>query len=393
MSRHRFLYLSLVVLLSYLGLSAQERQVLCRVVETNVRAEAKEEFPDSKAGEADWTFEGNRVVRIAVHFIHDSNSTLNMTTNFSPVAIGDTISGYEYCDKIMSTLNNMLRHNNPMNLPIGNDTQVLPTRYRFVLAGVYFHTTNDKNASFSNLVSNHKGELINIIVYPFDPKSLDDFKLMKAPILTGNASMTGDFRYVQIFRAYDRYLFDIDEELKGHQVWCYDSTAWLFAHEIGHSLGLHHTFLTPLGIPDSNGYYDDYCADTPTYLESVEACETDDIVRWAPKFGECCTNNLMDYAGYMVLTPDQINRIHFGLQGITKSYLNSSYRTSSTAVSKSGPYNSFVTKQAILPKTEDVTISEGENLYINADQTNILGSLTILLGGELVIQSSKVSVL
>lgn len=117
MSRHRFLYLSLVVLLSYLGLSAQERQVLCRVVETNVRAEAGEEFPDSKAGEADWTFEGNRVVRIAVHFIHDSNSTLNMTTNFSPVAIGDTISGYEYCDKIMSTLNNMLRHNNPMNLP------------------------------------------------------------------------------------------------------------------------------------------------------------------------------------------------------------------------------------------------------------------------------------
>ncbi|WP_299369878.1 hypothetical protein, partial [uncultured Porphyromonas sp.] len=94
-----------------------------------------------------------------------------------------------------------------------------------------------------------------------------------------------------------------------------------------------------------------------------------------------------------VLTPDQINRIHFGLQGITKSYLNSSYRTSSTTVSKSGSYNSFVTKQAILPKTEDVTISEGENLYINADQTNILGSLTILLGGELVIQSSKVSVL
>ena len=35
MSRHRFLYLSLVVLLSYLGLSAQERQVLCRVFETD----------------------------------------------------------------------------------------------------------------------------------------------------------------------------------------------------------------------------------------------------------------------------------------------------------------------------------------------------------------------
>ncbi len=224
------------------------------------------------------------------------------------------------------------------------------------------------------------GEVINVY---FEPSYKADTTLV------GSANMAGEYRSVTIRSVYNRYLSDSIKEKEGEPVWGIYVASWLVAHEIGHSLGLHHTLLTPSGLPDKKNEYDDYCSDTPTYGETVQACGTSRVHYWNPDDGDCCTNNMMDYAGCIVLTPEQINRIHYGFQTETKSYMNSSFRNASAAIRDEAPHNAVIAKKVNLERERTITVSEGESLVVNAEEVNLFGSLSVEKGGVFIVQTSK----
>ncbi|GAD05230.1 hypothetical protein PORCRE_930 [Porphyromonas crevioricanis JCM 15906] len=342
-------------------------------------------FPDALAGQADMSFVGNREIRVVFHFVNSISSPT--PKNFRAVAPPGEIDGYEYSRRILALANT--GDNATMNLPLGNQTPVLPPRYRLVLSGVYFHEEDNPDGGFFGKYDVCSGEVVNVYFVPRKGKNNR----------TGVANMEGPYRRAHIYGAYERYASDLPFEQMGEKVYGYAVYAWALMHEVGHNLGLHHTVLYSGGQkpPKFDQYgnvieIEDYCEDTPTWREVVQSCDTIGLDKWAPPFGSCATNNMMDYNGFFVLTPEQINRIHYGLQTITKSYLTTSFKTEHKEFgSTDGPSNTVVSKKITIPRGASISVGKGENLILNAREVEINGAIDIGEGGWFEIQPSPIS--
>ncbi len=217
----------------------------------------------------------------------------------------------QYVKDWIREANKHLSKNSEMNLPVGNNTPLLPTNYRYVLAadpsipgdeGVYFHNDDElcyfvkTGKNKNNYVKTHftkygvqKGKVLNVFMVPHHPDSIAS-KTYK-PTKTGIAFVREGA--IKVAGNYHHYT---TPKMKNGKP--FNRGAWyfhgIFNHEIGHVLGLHHTWRS-----------NDGCDDTPHHANcySQNRKRKECIDGWS--------NNVMDYNTHQnSWTPCQIGIIH-----------------------------------------------------------------------------------
>ncbi len=225
-------------------------------------------------------------VRINVHFMDAEKGKFNF----------DRSEGEFYFDQMMENAIMRLDVNEKMRIPEGNDTEVLPANYTYVLMDMdtevgrspyAFHKDDElywflskgknRNNSRKEVLTKYeqdKGKVLNVFIQPTHPDSVAS-KTYTTDI-TGIAMGTN----VKIAGVYELGL-----------------PSWQHAtnlnHEIAHILGLSHSW-----------YRNDGCDDTPPNSNCWRST----------KSGPCAgptSNNMMDYnSSQMALTPCQIGKMH-----------------------------------------------------------------------------------
>ncbi|HMO38723.1 MAG TPA: M43 family zinc metalloprotease [Saprospiraceae bacterium] len=227
-----------------------------------------------------------KYVRVNFHWMNGADSSLNYT--------GQQAIDYTY--ELLGAINHDLENNQPMALPEGNNTPVLPTRYRFVITprwndpadpGIYFHFDDatsyyvhkGKNINIHRRDAIQKygiqsDEVLNIFIMPHHPDSVasETYNAYAVGVSLGNAVKAAG-------------MFE-----NGGNPWYYRG---IFNHEIGHVFGLAHTWA-----------FNDGCEDTPHNPNCWS--RTDE-----PPCNTVISNNLMDYNSCQCAwTPCQIGKIH-----------------------------------------------------------------------------------
>jgi hypothetical protein len=255
-----------------------------------------------------------RDIRINVHIMQDANGE----NNFSGP------EGKNWVKGMIASGNQRLAQNQKMFLPHGNNTPVLHVPFRFVLAGdpknpdddgIYFHQDDslfcmNKKARGKQVNSVYdmrqyqvygiqKDTVINIFLIEHCPDSVKSptYKASNDGIGTGSwAKLAGCYylwKHPPVSQNGDTFKFNP-----------WDASA-LLNHELGHCLGLNHTW-----------NQDDGCDDTPKNPGCWNFNE--------PAGCQDVSNNVMDYNNYKnALTPCQIGKVcqNFYTDRGTRKYL------------------------------------------------------------------------
>lgn len=227
-----------------------------------------------------------RTIRILFHIMNSTDSLHNFSPDKTP----------SYFWAMTKNALERLGRNEKMNLPPGNDTPVLPPRYNYYRVRIedddnqdgYLYHYDDELFYFLNKGrkrNNYRKEVIykyqiggdtvlNIFVMPHHPDSVasETYKAHGSGIALGNS--------IKIAGIYEN----------GGAAWRY---ATLLNHEIGHVLGLRHSWLRRDG-----------CDDTPPNPNCYSTTGT-------PPCDGPVSNNMMDYNNsQMAITPCQLGIIH-----------------------------------------------------------------------------------
>ncbi len=280
-----------------------------------------------------------RYVRINIHVVRKSNKTGNFSDS----------SGKAYIKKLVSEANYNLQNNQKMNLPIGNQTPVLPIGYQYVLTG---ENPNDDGIYF---IDDHE-------VYLFDGSNIP--QIATSTLFDRYGKQKG--KVINIFLMENKDSTDYNGRGIGYPDWVKMSSSYanfkrdfgtwfmvgLFNHEVGHSLGLWHTWDGGSGCPD-----------TPTHPNCWNH-EPEGICKVA-------SNNMMDYnANDNALTPCQIAIVQYNF-------------------TQSQPYGSrskLIENWCIYKPDSLTTIAENQNTVWKKTY-DLEGDITIAQNASLTIKS------
>ncbi len=246
-----------------------------------------------------------RYVKVNFHIMQDRNGKGNFPEDI----------GKKYINELLRQANEtLLKGNKKMNLPKGNNMDVLPTRYQYVLSpdpsrpgddGIYFHRDDDMyyminrgpdgNVFDRKIFKKHgvqKDDVLNVFVLT------DHLDSLKSPTYKGGdrgVSMGSWVKVMGWWRMYEQNLAGPGQKPFYFREW---HTQKLLNHEIGHSLGLAHSWVA-----------NDRCDDTPPHANCFNVGSPPcDVI----------SNNVMDYNIHMnAWSPCQIGIIHkfFSTQG------------------------------------------------------------------------------
>ena len=308
-----------------------------------------------------------KFVRVNVHFVNSADSTKNYTG----------ARAQDFGPKLISEANKYLEQNQQMWLPHGNSTPVLPMRYRYVLTsskgyethnGIYCHyddqlfpfVSRGRNRNnYSRDVIKRYGigldSIINLFVMVHHPDSIlsETYKVTSAGIALGTGvKLSGIF------------------ETRKHP----NAFRGLVNHEIGHVLGLRHTWNT-----------NDGCDDTPRHTNcwnrtASAPCDTG------------ASNNLMDYnANQHAWTPCQIGKIHMNFSrenSLQRKVLQSNWCQLDDRMNIE--ISDSVQWLAAKDLEGNLTIARGGVLEINC-RVSIPrdGRISVLPGGTLILRGAR----
>ena len=314
-----------------------------------------------------------KIVRINVHIMRDSKGQGNFPNKEQ---------GRTYVKKVLASTNGKLKQNAKMFLPLNNETPVIPMCYQFELTprpndpnddGIYFHDDDDlfymtnygkkMNIYTKDVYKEYgiqKDTVMNIFMMGFHQDSVKSktYRLVSNGIAFGKWAKLASWYY---------FMKDTNwktaEEIPFQDHW---NSQRLFNHEVGHCLGLRHSW---------SG--NDGCDDTPkhpncwNYTKNGSKC--DSII----------SNNIMDYNAHAgAWSPCQIGTVHYNLS-------NKNYRV--RKLLKKTWCNFDESKTITIKKGEDIEWLgakdlEGNIIVKDGSSLTIKCRVSIPPGGKIIVE-------